>query len=87
MFYCEDAVIYHKVYGSTSGNNDVRYYYFLRNIPVIIKRYCKSKFKPYVRHFIFCFKMVVKRMIGFRAAMKGFRDLLTNKFGPYSENS
>lgn len=87
MFYCEDAVIYHKVYGSTSGNNDVRYYYFLRNIPVIIKRYCKSKFKPYVRHFIFCFKMVVKRMIGFRAAMKAFRDFLTNKFGPYSENS
>ncbi len=86
MLYCEDAVIYHKVYGSTSGNSDIRYYFFLRNIPVIIKRHCINKLNPFIRHFIFCFKMVVKKQIGIHIAMKAILDFLTNKLGPYSDN-
>ena len=86
MLYCEDAVIYHKVYGSTSGNNDIRYYYFLRNIPVIIKRYCNNKFKAFVRHFIFCLRMVYRKYIGVRFAVKALWDFAANHFGPYSGN-
>lgn len=84
MLYCDDAVIYHKVYGSTSGNNDIRYYYFLRNIPVIIMRYCSNKFEPFRRYFIFGLKMVLKKLVRARVAMKAFWDFLTKNFGPYS---
>ena len=84
MLYCEDAVIYHKVYGSTSGSSNIRYYYFLRNIPVIIKRYCKNKFEPSIRHFRFCLRMVVKKYIGIRFAVKALWDFAANHLGPYS---
>ena len=87
MLYCEDARIYHKVYGSTSKINDIRHYYFFRNIPIIIKRYCQHKVKAYYKHLIFIIKLVLKKQARVHVALKAIYDFLSNNLGPYSGNN
>lgn len=84
MLYCDDARIYHKVYGSTSKINDIRLYYFFRNIPIIIKRYCQHKVKAYEKHLIYIAKLVIKKQARIHIAFKAIYDFLTNNLGQYS---
>lgn len=88
IYYCHDAAVYHKVNGSTGGNdNPANAYYITRNWLMCNKSHMKGRFYLFVCYFLVnrtvCGALWVlqgKRELT-AALVKGFRDYLKGKTG------
>ena len=88
IYYCHDAAVYHKVNGSTGGNdNPANAYYITRNWLMCNKSHMKGRFYLFVCYFLVnrtvCGALWVlqgKRELT-AALVKGLRDYLKGKTG------
>lgn len=96
IFYCGKAVVYHKVNGSTRGNeNPANAYYITRNWLLCNKTHQKNS----IQFFLFCIYFFFNRLAWIliwllqrktalvRAVLNGVRDFKLGLFGKYSSRT
>lgn len=88
IYYCHEAVVYHKVNGSTGGNdNPANAYYITRNWLMCNKTHMKGRFCLFAGYFLInrtvCGALWLLQGKGelTAALIKGFRDYLRGKTG------
>lgn len=88
--YCGEAVVYHKVNGSTGGNeNPANAYYITRNWLMCNRKYMKSEFMLFCCYFLvnrlcWVFLWLLKRRTDMvKAVWEGVRDFRNGKCGKY----
>lgn len=88
--YCGNAIVYHKVNGSTGGNgNPANAYYISRNWPMCNRTHMRTKFVIFYAYFILnrlCWTLIwfaqgKRDMI--KAMWRGIKDFNTNKTGKW----
>lgn len=82
IYFCENAIIYHKVSRSTTKMSTPALYYMIRNSIRVAKKYSNSKIGPLIYWAIFCLKRVVKRELPINTGVKAFIAGLKDEKGP-----
>lgn len=84
IWFCEDAVIYHKVSASTGADSFASTYYSTRNILMVAKKYCKNIRLCYKKYGILWMKKIIKGQLKIAPVFKGWRDYKKGITGPLS---
>lgn len=74
LYYCGDAIIYHKVSASTGRSSDMSQYYNVRNNFYIIKNYSSMPLYGYAKRWYRMLKLIIRRELTPRNAVIGYRD-------------
>lgn len=81
IIYCHDAIIYHKVNGSTKKISDSERYYMVRNGLYFVELYAEKKLKAMIQHFWQYTKDLIKGRIRFKILTRAYRDYRTKRLG------
>lgn len=81
LMYCHDAVIYHKVSGTTGSYSDLERYYMVRNGLLFVHRYATSKMKAYSKHLFQYLKDLIKKRIRLAILVQAISDYTRGKYG------
>lgn len=74
IYYCGQAVIYHKVSASTGRDSDLSQYYNIRNNFYIIKKYCKYPIIGYGKKWYRILKSIFKGEMSVHNVYLGYTD-------------
>lgn len=93
MVYCPEAIVYHKVSGSTNGNhNPANAYYIARNWLIVNKQYLGKCFYLFVIYFFInraawcCIWVLSGHREYLKATKQGIHDFRKKIFGKYIVN-
>lgn len=85
LFFCEDAVIYHKVSATTGERSEMSQYYMARNTLYIAEEYCKRPFLCYITNFLHWFKEIIRGRMKLYPNLMGVYDFLRGKTGQWKK--
>lgn len=86
IIYCHNAIIYHKVNGSTGKINNLERYYMTRNGFILVKRFGTNKVCGYSAHIWMMVKDILKRRMNLKIAFIAFYDFTHKCYGKKNRN-
>lgn len=81
LYYCNDAVIYHKVSASSGNFSDLSQYYMVRNGLYTSKKYAKNKIYAYMFRTLRSIKWIFQGIYRIKPVWEGYRDFFRHKTG------
>jgi len=81
IYYCDDAVIYHKISASSGECSDFKTYYILRNSLYIIKQYGNNQGYAFLRQVYLSAKFIFKGIYKWAPVRRAWTDFLKGKKG------
>lgn len=83
LYYCPDAVIYHKEGASTGKTSELKQYYVERNGLYICRMYSAYPLKACLKRAFITWKSVFRRRLSFKPIMNAYIDFVRNKRGEW----
>lgn len=85
LFFCENAIIYHKVSASTGPGSFTSTYYSVRNTLYVAEEYCRSMRKCYRYYGLLWLKKILRKNIKLMPVLRGYIDYKKRIYGPYHQ--
>lgn len=85
LYYCPEAVIYHKEGASTGKTSELKQYYVERNGLYICKKYSTHPIRACLKRAYFTWKSVLRGRLKFKPIFSAYVAFIRNKCGKWEE--